>query len=78
MGEDIQMLCGFIPPMYRSPMKVRMIPQTNRKMNRHVVQPYQYRYTLEKSTYEPPRGKTNNVVFEQVRHKLTCTVTEKS
>ena len=28
--------------------------------------------------YEPPCGKTNNVVSEQVRHKLTCTVTEKS
>ena len=27
---------------------------------------------------EPPRGKTNNVVFEQVRHKPACTVTEKS
>ena len=25
---------------------------------------------------EPPCGKTNNVVFEQVRHKLICTVTE--
>ena len=25
---------------------------------------------------EPPRGKTNNVVSEQVRHKLACTVTE--
>ena len=23
-------------------------------------------------TNEPPRGKTNNVVFEQVRHKPTC------
>ena len=29
-------------------------------------------------TFEPPRGKTNNVVFEQVRHKLSCTSTEKS
>ena len=28
--------------------------------------------------YEPPRGKTNNVVSDQVRHKPTCTVTEKS
>ena len=28
--------------------------------------------------FEPPRGKTNNVVSEQVRHKPTCTVTEKS
>ena len=28
--------------------------------------------------YEPPRGKTNNVVSEQVRHKSACTVTEKS
>ena len=28
--------------------------------------------------YEPPRGKTNNVVSEQVRHKATCTSTEKS
>ena len=25
---------------------------------------------------EPPRGKTNNVVSEQVRHKSGCTVTE--
>ena len=28
--------------------------------------------------YEPSRGKTNNVVYEQVRHKPTCTVTVKS
>ena len=27
---------------------------------------------------EPPRGKTINVVSDQVRHKPTCTVTEKS
>ena len=27
---------------------------------------------------ELPRGKTNNVVSEQVRHKPTCTSTEKS
>ena len=27
---------------------------------------------------EPSRGKTNNVVSEQVRHKPACTVTEKS
>ena len=27
---------------------------------------------------EPPRGKTNNVVSEQVRHKPTCASTEKS
>ena len=25
---------------------------------------------------EPPRWKTNNVVSEQVRHKLSCIVTE--
>ena len=29
-------------------------------------------------SYEPPRGKTNNVVSKQVRHKLACTSTEKS
>ena len=28
--------------------------------------------------YEPPSGKTNNVVSEQVRHKPACTSTEKS
>ena len=28
--------------------------------------------------FEPPRGKTNNVVSEQVRHKAACTSTEKS
>ena len=27
---------------------------------------------------EPPPGKTNNVVSDQVRHKPTCTVTEDS
>ena len=27
---------------------------------------------------EPPRGKTNNVVSEQVRRKPNCTVTEES
>ena len=27
---------------------------------------------------EPPRGKTNIVVSEQVRHKLACTSTEES
>ena len=30
------------------------------------------------SGYEPPRGKTNNVVSEHVRHIPTCIVTEKS
>ena len=29
-------------------------------------------------TFEPPRGKTNNVVSEQVRHKPASTSTEKS
>ena len=39
--------------------------------------PYSDRIT-ESEVYEPPHGKTNNVVTEQVLHKLTCTVTEKS
>ena len=29
------------------------------------------------SSYEPSRGKTNNVVSEQVQHKPACTSTEK-
>ena len=29
-------------------------------------------------TFEPPRGKTNNMVSEQVRHKPACTSTGKS
>ena len=32
----------------------------------------------ESKSFEPPRGKTNNVVSEQVPHKPTCTSTEKS
>ena len=32
--------------------------------------------TRDQSLYEPPRGKTNNVVSEQVQHKSGCTVTE--
>ena len=35
-------------------------------------------FALDVNTYEPPRGKTNNVVSEQVRQKSGCTVTEKS
>ena len=35
-------------------------------------------YSQRKLTNEPPRGKTNNVVSEQDRHKLACTSTEKS
>ena len=27
-------------------------------------------------SFEPPRGKANNVLSEQVRHKPTCTATE--
>ena len=37
---------------------------------------FSYRTNIE--TNEPPRGKTNNVVSEQVRHKPACTSTEKS
>ena len=37
-----------------------------------------YNFETIVSLYQPPRGKTNNVVYEQVRHKPTCTVTEKS
>ena len=29
-------------------------------------------------TFEPPRGKTNNVVYEQVSHKPACSSIEKS
>ena len=33
-------------------------------------------FKTEFLTNEPPRGKTNNVVSEQVRHKPGCTATE--
>ena len=33
---------------------------------------------VQATLFEPPRGKTNNVVSEQVRHKQGCTSTEKS
>ena len=39
---------------------------------------YILQYWWHHYTYEPPRGKTNNVVSEQVQHKPTCTSTEKS
>ena len=39
---------------------------------------YGYSSDLETQRNEPPRGKTNEVVSEQVRHKPACTVTEKS
>ena len=31
---------------------------------------------LDRTRNDPPRGKTNNVVSEQVRRKPACTVTE--
>ena len=34
-----------------------------------IVQPYS-----PEAIHEPPRGKTNNVVSEQVRHKSGCTL----
>ena len=36
------------------------------------------KYNSLLNTFEPPRGKTKNVVSEQVRHKPTCKVTEKT
>ena len=33
---------------------------------------------MQDEKFEPPRGKTNNVVSEQVRHKPGYTSTEKS
>ena len=33
---------------------------------------------LQSKIFEPPCGKTNNVVSDQVRHKPACTVSEKS
>ena len=44
-----------------------------------IVQKPQVQLRLKTIRYikiEPPRGKTNNVVFEQVRHKPVCAVTE--
>ena len=32
--------------------------------------------SLLNALFEPPRGKTNNVVSDQVRHKPVCTVIE--
>ena len=46
-----------------------------------IVPLQQYTYVQRKFIYitcEPPRGKTDNVVSEQVRHKPACTSTEKS
>ena len=36
------------------------------------------RFTVVHMSNESPHGKTNNLVSDQVRHKPTCTVTEKS
>ena len=39
---------------------------------------YKGKAAQSKRSNEPSRGKTNNVVSEQVRHKPACTITEKS
>ena len=35
-----------------------------------------FNHKTRKQTYEPRHGKTNNVFFELVRHKLVFSVTE--
>ena len=35
-----------------------------------------FSYNLVHLSFEPPRGKTNKVVSEQVQHKQVCAVTE--
>ena len=42
--------------------------------NRRLLVPAKLRYRIARN--EPPRGKTKNVVFEQVRRKPGCTRTE--
>ena len=46
------------------------MPGLNELMDLHVVD------SLPAVKFEPPRGKTDNVVSGQVRHKPACTVTE--
>ena len=41
-----------------------------------VLYHYTAEFPLTMIIIEPPRGKTNNVVSEQVRHKPSCTSTE--
>ena len=40
------------------------------------LQTYRCTHPREHTTNEPSRGKTNNVVSDQVRHKPACTATE--
>ena len=50
-----------------------MVTQGNLKLATKLYSNENYGF---KCINEPPRGKTNNVVSKQVRHKPTCTSTE--
>ena len=58
---------------------VRMSAVTvNVKRVKHVTAIIEYEDGSKSKVREPPRGKTNNVVSEQVRHEPACTSTEKN
>ena len=58
----------------KRPIKCRQRPNMTIAVDWDV----KHQFEQNKQTFEPPRGKTKNVVSEQVQHKPTCIVTEKS
>ena len=62
------------PGELSKPMKVSS--SVSRALDYSTVYCIIYKKYLGRYTFEPPRGKTNNVVSEQVLHKPTCTSTE--
>ena len=56
-----------------------VVHQENMSMKEYPLEPQFYTVKLGcEGVIEPPHGKTNNVVFEQVQHKSGCTATKDS
>ena len=74
--EQIHLSCVFLKRDISLPL-LHQCEHLSSKKDRLLQVPWFTHETIC-TTFEPPRWKTNNVVYEQVRHKLTCTSTEKS
>ena len=69
----MHMLSGSIKPINNSTKGIILLKRPTEKLL-----PLHYVRLVMFLPYEPHRGKTNNVVSEQVRHKPACTSTERA
>ena len=77
LSEAIVSMCRDGKPESRAHVSSILEKLTGALENTEIADPdYQVSSIRRLLLIEPPPGKSNNVVFEQVQHKSGCTVTE--